>query len=111
MLEVTERERVVGLADIEKEKVIEVEKRNIQDVIRERVAVERSVVEEQQQILDTEEFATADRSKQVAITKAAEEAAEAALVAEIKAAEAQKQAAEHAAKQLVIEAEAQKDGG
>ena len=108
MLEVTERERVVGLADIEKEKVIEVEKRNIQDVIRERVAVERSVVEEQQRILDTEEFATADRSKQVAITKA-EESAEAALVAEIKAAEAQKQAAEHTAKQLVIEADAQKD--
>ncbi|MBT5019025.1 MAG: flotillin family protein, partial [Planctomicrobium sp.] len=44
LLEVTERERIVGLADIEKEKAIEVEKRNIQDVIRERVAVERSVV-------------------------------------------------------------------
>ncbi len=108
LLEVTERERVVGLAHIEKEKVIEVEKRNIQDVIRERVAVERSVVEEQQRILDTEQFATADREKQVSITKA-EEAAEAALVAEIKAAEAQKQAAEHAAKQIVIEASAQKD--
>jgi len=108
LLEVTERERVVGLADIEKEKVIEVEKRNIQDVIRERVAVERSVVEEKQRILDTEEFATADRSKQVAITKAEEEA-EARLVAEIKAAEAQKQAAEHTAKQLVIEADAQKE--
>lgn len=105
MLEVTERERVVGLADIDKEKAIEVEKRNIQDVIRERVAVERSVVEEQQRILDTEEFATADRSKQVAVTKAEEEA-ESRLVAEIKAAEAQKQAAEHTAKQRVIEAEA-----
>jgi flotillin len=108
MLEVTERERVVGLADIEKEKVIEVEKRNIQDVIRERVAVERSVVEEKQRILDTEEFATADRSKKVAITKAEEEA-ESRLVAEIKAAEAKKQAAEHEAKQIVIEAEAQKE--
>jgi flotillin len=106
LLEVTERERVVGLADIEKEKAIEVEKRNIQDVIRERVVVERSVVEEKQRILDTEEFATADRSKKVAITKAEEEA-EARLVAEIKAAEARKQAAEHEAKQLVIEAEAQ----
>ncbi len=108
MLEVTERERVVGLADIEKEKVIEVEKRNIQDVIRERVVVERSVVEEQQRILDTEQFATADREKQVAITQA-EQAAESALVAEIKAAEAQKQAAEHTAQQVVIEASAQKD--
>ena len=35
-LEVTERERVVTLADIEKEKAVETEKRNIQDVIRER---------------------------------------------------------------------------
>ncbi|MCA9075099.1 MAG: flotillin family protein [Planctomycetaceae bacterium] len=105
MLEATERERVVGLASIDKDKAIEVEKRNIQDVIRERVAVERSVVEEQQRILDTEQFATADRSKQVAITKAEEEA-ESRLVAEIKAAEAQKQAAEHTAKQVVIEAEA-----
>ena len=43
LLELTERERRGwDLADIEKEKVIEVEKRNIQEVIRERVAVERS---------------------------------------------------------------------
>ncbi|MGE4003281.1 MAG: flotillin family protein, partial [Planctomycetaceae bacterium] len=108
MLEATERERVVGLASIDKEKAIEVEKRNIQDVIRERVVVERTVVEEQQRILDTEQFATAERAKKVAITKA-EEQAESALVAEIKAAEAQKQAAEHTAKQVVIEADAQKE--
>ncbi|MBX3437123.1 MAG: flotillin family protein [Planctomycetaceae bacterium] len=108
MLEATERERVVGLASIDKEKAIEVEKRNIQDVIRERVVVERTVVEEQQRILDTEEFATADRAKKVAITKA-EEQAEAALVAEIKAAEAKKQAAEHEARQVVIEADAQQE--
>ncbi|GIS57785.1 MAG: hypothetical protein CM1200mP2_00100 [Planctomycetaceae bacterium] len=44
MLEVTERERVVGLADIEKDKAIEIEKRNIQEVIRERVMVERGGV-------------------------------------------------------------------
>lgn len=105
MLEVTERERIVGLADIEKEKAIEVEKRNIQDVIRERVAVERSVVEEQQRILDTEEFATADRAKKVAITNAEKEAEE-SLVKEIKAAEAQKQAAGFEAERVVIEAEA-----
>ncbi|MCA8995767.1 MAG: flotillin family protein [Planctomycetaceae bacterium] len=107
MLEVTERERIVGLASIEKEKAIEVEKRNIQDVIRERVAVERSVVEEQQRIKDTEEFATADRAKRVAITQA-EKDAEEALVKQIKAAEAAKQAASFSAEQVVIEAEAQR---
>ncbi|TWT51985.1 Inner membrane protein YqiK [Thalassoglobus neptunius] len=105
LLEVTERERIVGLAEIEKEKVIEVEKRNIQDVIRERVAVERSVVEEQQRIKDTEEFATADREKRVAIT-IAEKQAEESLVKEIKAAEAQKQAATFEADKVVIEADA-----
>jgi len=107
MLEVTERERIVGLADIEKEKAIEVEKRNIQDVIRERVAVERSVVEEEQRIKDTEEFATADRAKQVAVTLA-EKDAEEALVKEIKAAEAEKKAATFSAERIVIEAEAQR---
>ncbi|MCH7686299.1 MAG: flotillin family protein [Planctomycetes bacterium] len=107
MLEVTERNRVVGLADIEKEKMIETEKRNIQEVIRERVMVERAVVEEQQRIIDTEEFAGADRQKQVAVTLAEKEAQE-ALVKEVKAADAKKQAAELNAEQVVIEAEAER---
>jgi flotillin len=64
-LEATERERVVSLAQIDKDKAIEVEKRNIQEVIRERVVVERSVVEEQEKIKDTEQFAGADRQKRV----------------------------------------------
>jgi len=67
-LEVTERERIVGLAEIEKEKVIEVERKNIQEVIRERVTVERDVVEEQEKIRNTEAFMNADREKQVAVT-------------------------------------------
>ncbi|MCH9653344.1 MAG: flotillin family protein [Planctomycetes bacterium] len=107
LLEVTERERVVGLADINKEKVIEVEKRNIQEVIRERVIVERAVVEEQERIKDTEEFAGADRLKQVTVTKAEMEAEE-NLVKEVKAAEAQKVSSELLAEKVVIEAEADK---
>jgi uncharacterized membrane protein YqiK len=105
LLEVTERERVVTLADIEKEKAIEVEKKAIQDVIRERVVVERAVVEEEEKIKDTREFATADRSKKVAITKASEEA-EQALVMQVQAAEAEKQAAEKEAEVIIIRAEA-----
>jgi uncharacterized membrane protein YqiK len=53
LLEVTERERIVGLAAIAKEKEIEAQKRDIQEVIRERVSVERTVVEEQQRIKDS----------------------------------------------------------
>ena len=107
LLEVTERERVVGIADIEKDKAIEVEKRNIQEVIRERVIVERAVVEEEERIKDTHEFATADRLKQVTVTKAEMEAQE-NLVKEVKAAEAQKSSAELLAEKVVIEAEADK---
>jgi flotillin len=108
LLEATERERVVSLADIEKEKVIEVQKKEIQDVIRERVIVERAVVEEQERIKDTQEFATADRAKQVAIT-AAEKDAQEALVKEIKAAEARRDAARFTAEETVISAEAVRD--
>ncbi|MEM7784535.1 MAG: flotillin family protein, partial [Planctomycetota bacterium] len=103
--EVAERQRVVTLADIEKEKAIEVEKKNIQDVIKERVMVERTVVEEEEKIKDTKEFAAAERKKQVAVTHASEQA-EQALVKEVKKAEAEKQSAELAAEKIVVMAEA-----
>jgi len=104
-LEVAERERVVTLADIEKEKAIEVEKKNIQDVIKERVMVERTVVEEEEKIKDTREFAAAERKKQVAVT-AAEEIAQQQLVKEVKKADAEKQAADLQAQTIVVTAEA-----
>lgn len=107
-LEATERERVVGLAVVEKDKALEIERRNIQEVIRERVIVERSVVEEQQKIKDTEAFATAERTKKVEIT-AAETAAEQSLVKEIRAAEAARKAAESTAAMVRIQAEAHRD--
>ncbi len=104
-LELNERERIVTLAQIEKDKVVEVEKRNIQEVIRERVAIEKTVVDEEEKIKDTRAFAQADREKAVAI-KAAEQEAEKQFVQEIKMAEAKKTASEHAANQKLIEAEA-----
>ncbi|MFP6588318.1 MAG: flotillin family protein, partial [Pirellulaceae bacterium] len=106
-LSATDRERVIALADIDKDKAIEVEKRAIQEVIRERVIVERGVVEETERIKDTEQFATVDRLKRVTVTKADMEAEE-ALIKEVKAADAQKQAAERNAEQIVIEAEAER---
>ncbi|MCB9202522.1 MAG: flotillin family protein [Flavobacteriales bacterium] len=107
-LEQTERERIVALADIEKEKAVEVEKKNIQDVIRDRVAMEKTVVQEEQNKLDIEAFKTADRKKQVEITLAQQEA-EKRLIQEIKAAEARKLAAEKDAEKYVIEAQAKRD--
>ncbi|WP_394332007.1 flotillin family protein [Aquimarina pacifica] len=108
MLEATERERIVTLAQIEKEKVVEVEKKNIQDVIRDRVTLEKGVVEEQENMKDIEAFKTADREKQVKIT-IAEANAQEALITTIKAAEAQKEAAKQKAEEINIEAQAQKE--
>ncbi|WP_430813871.1 hypothetical protein [Carboxylicivirga sp. RSCT41] len=105
-LKLTERQRIVTLAQIEKEKEVEMQKKQIQEVIRERVEVEKATVAEQEKIKDTQEFATADRAKKVAITKA-EMDAEEAFVREIKSAEAAKNAAEHNAKTRLIDAEAE----
>ena len=100
-IEVNERERTVSLARIAKEREIEIQQKEIQNVIRERLEVEKTVVSEQQRIKDTEALATADREKKVAIT-AAEKEAEAALVKNIKAAEAEKKAAELKAEKDLI---------
>ncbi len=107
-LEATERMRVVGVAEVEKEKAIEVEKRNIQEVIRERVAVERAVVEEQERIKDTEEFAKADRQKKVQVTAASMKAEE-ELIRQTKLAQAEKESSELFAEKIRIEAEARRD--
>ena len=108
LLEVTERERIVTLAQIEKEKSIEVEKKNIQEVIRDRVAIEKTVVVEEESIKDTKAQAQADREKLVAITKA-EELAESNLVQQIKSAEAAKQAASFKAEEVIINARAEQE--
>lgn len=107
-LEATERLRVVGVAEVEKEKAIEIEKRNIQEVIRERVAVERAVVEEQERIKDTEEHAKAERQKTVQIT-AAQMKAEEELIRQTKLAQAEKESSELLAEKVRIEAEARRD--
>lgn len=108
MLEATERERVVGIATVEKDKALETERRNIQEVIRERVIVERAVVEEQQKMKDTEAFAQAERTKRVEVANA-ETLAEQAMVREVKAAESGRKAAELLAEKIRIQSEAERD--
>jgi uncharacterized membrane protein YqiK len=107
-LEATERLRVVGVAEVEKEKAIETEKRNIQEVIRERVAVERAVVEEQERIKDTEEHAAADRLKKVQVT-AAEMKAQEELIRLTQQAQAEKESAALLAEKIRVDAEAKRD--
>ncbi|RRJ93195.1 flotillin family protein [Paenimyroides tangerinum] len=106
-LEQTERERIVTLAQIDKERSIEVEKKNIQGVIKERVMLEKGVVEEQQGVKDVEVFREVERNKQAGIIAASQEAEE-RLIETVKAAEAAKIASEQEAARLVIQADAQK---
>lgn len=111
-VEVTERERIIALARIEKDKAVEAEQKIIQNVIRERLEVEKTVVLEQQRIKDAEALASAERERKVAVI-AAEREAEQALVKDIKAAEAARKAAEQKAEQdrftVVRQAEAAKE--
>ncbi|MGL4583438.1 MAG: flotillin family protein [Flavobacterium sp.] len=107
-LEQTERERIVTLAQINKERAVEEERKTIQDVIRERVQLEKGVVEEQQGIKDIEAFRAVDREKQVGITQASR-IAEENLIRTVKEAEAKKAAQEQISQQMLIEAEAEKE--
>ena len=107
-LEATARERVVSIAQVDKDQAIETEKKDLQAAIRERVVIEKSVAVEEERINDVRQFAGADRSKKVQITKAEEEA-EQALVKDIKQAEAARKAAEFYAEQNVIDAQANQD--
>ena len=105
-LEAIQREREVELQRIDKEKALEVERKNIQDVIRARVAVEKTVAEEEERIKDTRAFFTAEREKKVAIL-GAEQTAQEQLVKEIKEAEAQEISAKHIAQQEITLANAE----
>ena len=106
-LEQTERERIVTLAQIDKERTIEQEKKNIQNVIKERVQLEKGVVEEQQNVRDVEVYRDAERKKQAGVIAASQEAEE-RLVATVKAAEAARIAAEQEKEKKIIDADAQK---
>ncbi|NRA68219.1 MAG: flotillin family protein [Pseudobacteriovorax sp.] len=105
-LEKTDREKLVALADIEKVRAVEDQKKTIQEIIRQRVALERSVAEEEEKTKDTVALATANRNKTVQLT-AAEANAEEKLVTEIKSAEAKEKAAKYAANEMAIRAEAE----
>ncbi|HYO76634.1 MAG TPA: flotillin family protein [Thermoanaerobaculia bacterium] len=106
LLEAVSRERAVELSRIEKEKALEVERKALQDVIRERVVVERGVVEEQERIKTVQVLEDAKRNRD-AVVIAAEAEAQERLVKDIKSAEAAEQASVHHAKERVTRAEAE----
>ncbi|WSQ12779.1 flotillin family protein [Streptomyces sp. NBC_01231] len=104
-LEVIARERETQLTQIAASKEVEAEKREIAEVIRERVAVDRTVAEQEEAIKKLRAVEEAERGRQTVIIAAEAEAQE-KLVKDIKAAEAAEQAAVHRAAEELTLAEA-----
>ncbi|MCQ8104021.1 SPFH domain-containing protein [Methylomonas sp. SURF-2] len=100
-LEIIDREKEVELQRIAKEKALEEQKKEIAEVIRARIAVEKHVAEEEERIKELREVSEADRKRQ-AIVIAAEAEAQESLVKDIKAAEAAEQSAQFKAKETLV---------
>ena len=98
-LEVVSREREVELQRIEKEKALEEERKNIAAVVRERVAVEKTVAQEEERIKEVREVSEAERLKQVTVLNAQAEA-EQELVRQVKQAEADETRSKHKAVEI-----------
>ncbi len=105
MLEVIARQRETELSTIAKDKELEVEKRGIAEVVRERIAVDRTVAEQEEQIKRLRVVEEAERTRQAVIFQAEAEAQE-GLVKDIKAAEAAEASAKFKAREELLLAEA-----
>ncbi|RMH19018.1 MAG: flotillin family protein [Acidobacteria bacterium] len=106
MIEVIARERETELQRIAKDKEVEQEKREIANVIRERVAVDKTVAEQEEAIKRLRVVEEAERTKEATVITAAAEAEE-RLIKDIKAAEAAEKAAQHKGKEMLVLAEAE----
>ncbi|HEM8306443.1 MULTISPECIES: flotillin family protein [Providencia] len=105
-LEVVAREREVELQRIEKEKALEEERKNISNVVRERVAVEKTVAQEEERIKEVREVSEAERMKKVTVINAEAEAEE-SLVRQVKKAAADEASAKHRAEEISTMAQAE----
>lgn len=104
-LEAIGRERETELKRISKEKALEVERKEIADVIRARIVVDKTVAEEEERIKTLRVVEEAKRGKDAKVINAEAEAEE-KLVKDIKAAQAQEEAAKFIAKERITLAEA-----
>lgn len=104
MLEVISRQRETELSTIAKDKELEGEKRSMAEVVRERIAVEKTVAEQEENIKRLRVVEEAERTRQAVIIAAEAEAQE-HLVKDIKAAEAAEAAAKFRAREELLLAE------
>jgi uncharacterized membrane protein YqiK len=107
-LEVIGREREVSLGSIARDKEVEVQKKEIATVIRDRIAVEKTVAGEEELIKDVRVLAQANREKEV-VRIGAEAAATEVTTKQVKAAQASEEVTKIKARERVIAAEAELD--
>jgi DNA-binding Xre family transcriptional regulator len=100
------RQKETQLKDIERQEELEVRKKKIADVVRDRIAVEKTVATEEEAIKDLRAVAAAKREKEAKIIGAEAQAQE-VLVKEIKKAEADEEVAKYRARQRLVLADAE----
>jgi uncharacterized membrane protein YqiK len=105
-LEAISREREVELQRIAKEKELEEQRKQIAEVVRSRVAVDKTVAQEEENIKDVRALAEANRLKE-AQRIAAEARAQENLVVQRKAAETSEEVARFKARERLVTAEAE----
>ncbi|MGL4668119.1 MAG: hypothetical protein ACRCWR_09335, partial [Saezia sp.] len=105
-LEIVARERDVELQRIEKEKALEVERKEIANIIRERVAVDKTVAQEEERIKEVRVISEAERQKQVKILDA-QAIAEQELVRQVKQAQADEECSKHKSVEISTLAQAE----
>ncbi|MFQ6311327.1 flotillin family protein [Lysobacter capsici] len=105
-LEIVAREREVELNRIEKEKALEEQRKEIANVIRDRIAVEKTVAQEEERIKEVRQVSEADRAKQVMVLHAQAKAEE-EMVRQVKQAEADETSSKHKAVEITTLAQAE----
>lgn len=107
-LEQVTTDREVQLQGVERDKVVEQGRMDVANITRERIAIDKTVAQEEERIKEVREVSEADRLKQVAILDA-EARTQQALLEQVKEAEAAETAARHRAVEITTLAQAELD--
>ena len=105
-LEQVTTDREVQLQGVERDKVVEQGKMDVANITRERIAIDKTVAQEEERIKEVREVSEADRLKQIAILDA-EARAQQALLEQVKEAEARETAAKHRSVEITTLAQAE----
>ncbi len=105
-LEQVTTDREVQLQGVERDKVVEQGKMDVANITRERIAIDKTVAQEEERIKEVREVSEADRLKQIVILEA-EAKAQQALLEQVKDAEARETAARHKAVEITTLAQAE----